>query len=600
MLPQILRKSGIDSYVFLRPGPRELELPRQYFWWESPDGSRVLAYRIPHEYCAPRGDIDEHVEKALAALPADGPALMVFYGVGNHGGGPTKANIESIQRLNDATNGVRGSRSARRARSSTPSSNRTTSPCTRASCSTTPSAATRRTPASSAGTGAPRTCSSARRSGRRSPTCSAVRRTRWRSSARPGSSCSSTSSTTRSRARRSSRRTRTAATSTGTRRRSPRTAFNRAVQTISRRIDIAQEPELRPVVVFNPHPWRLRADVELEYTWLPAGGVRMTDDDGDAVPGAGDPAAHDDEQLARQPRLPRRRAAARLPRLPRSTPARTRARAAREPTRPSRTSTALELDRATGWLARLVDKATGVDLAAGSGRTRWSSTTRPTRGATACSRTTVAGEFECTRRAARRARAGARDDPSREPLRRLDAASRTWCSAQARFVEVRATLDWRERLKLLKLRVPTTVQTDRATFEVPYGHLERPADGDEQPAQAWVDVSADARARGAERLEVRARRAGRRHRDHRRAQPGLRVAPPTRARRPDGRYEYLDQGRQDFVYRLVPHAGDWRDAGVVRIAAELNQPPFALIESYHPGELPRAVRSSATAAATWS
>ena len=55
-IPQILRKSGMDSYVFLRPGPHEnATLPAPLFWWEAPDGSRVLAYRIPHEYCAPHG-----------------------------------------------------------------------------------------------------------------------------------------------------------------------------------------------------------------------------------------------------------------------------------------------------------------------------------------------------------------------------------------------------------------------------------------------------------------------------------------------------------------------------------------------------------------
>jgi alpha-mannosidase len=39
--------------------------------------------------------------------------------------------------------------------------------------------------------------------------------------------------------------------------------------------------------------------------------------------------------------------------------------------------------------------------------------------------------------------------------------------------------------------------------------------------------------------------------------------------------------------RLVPHAGDWRVADVVRRAAELNQPPFALIETFHDGPLPQ-------------
>jgi alpha-mannosidase len=49
----------------------------------------------------------------------------------------------------------------------------------------------------------------------------------------------------------------------------------------------------------------------------------------------------------------------------------------------------------------------------------------------------------------------------------------------------------------------------------------------------------------------------------------------------------MDQGRQDFRVRLVPHAGDWRAAETVRRAAELNQPPFALLESYHGGDLPQ-------------
>jgi alpha-mannosidase len=55
---------------------------------------------------------------------------------------------------------------------------------------------------------------------------------------------------------------------------------------------------------------------------------------------------------------------------------------------------------------------------------------------------------------------------------------------------------------------------------------------------------------------------------------------------PGGRFEYMDQGRQRFRVRLVPHGGDWRAAGVVRLAAELNQPAFALLESFRDGPLP--------------
>ena len=49
-LPQILAKCGFDVYVFMRPGPHEKELPSQAFWWQGPDGSRVLAFRIAASY----------------------------------------------------------------------------------------------------------------------------------------------------------------------------------------------------------------------------------------------------------------------------------------------------------------------------------------------------------------------------------------------------------------------------------------------------------------------------------------------------------------------------------------------------------------------
>jgi alpha-mannosidase len=49
----------------------------------------------------------------------------------------------------------------------------------------------------------------------------------------------------------------------------------------------------------------------------------------------------------------------------------------------------------------------------------------------------------------------------------------------------------------------------------------------------------------------------------------------------------MDLGRQTFTVRLVPHAGDWRAADIVRRAAELNQQPFALIETFHDGPLPQ-------------
>src|SRR3954449_64446 len=99
MLPQLLSRSGMDRYVFMRPGPHEMDLPGPLFWWESPDGSRVLTMRLPHEYCSPREDLGNHLDKSIAQLPDRWSEMMVFYGVGNHGGGPTRENLDSIRRL---------------------------------------------------------------------------------------------------------------------------------------------------------------------------------------------------------------------------------------------------------------------------------------------------------------------------------------------------------------------------------------------------------------------------------------------------------------------------------------------------------------------
>jgi len=95
-LPQILAKSGLDSYVFMRPMPHEKGLPGRVFWWCSPDGTKVLTYRIPYEYCSYPGDIEKYFERLKGEFLEDTQDLALFYGVGNHGGGPTKANIESI------------------------------------------------------------------------------------------------------------------------------------------------------------------------------------------------------------------------------------------------------------------------------------------------------------------------------------------------------------------------------------------------------------------------------------------------------------------------------------------------------------------------
>ena len=99
-LPQILKKSGMDNYVFMRPMPLEKGLPGRIFWWKSMDGSKVMTYRIPYEYCSWGKDLEKYTDRLKCELEDGEDELMMFYGVGNHGGGPTKENIRSIHELN--------------------------------------------------------------------------------------------------------------------------------------------------------------------------------------------------------------------------------------------------------------------------------------------------------------------------------------------------------------------------------------------------------------------------------------------------------------------------------------------------------------------
>ena len=103
-LPKILRMSGMDRYVYMRPGIHERSYPAWTFRWQSPEGDEVTTFRIPYEYCTWPDQIAAHADRCANEI-SDDNGMMCFYGVGNHGGGPTKKNIESIHEM-DGRNGV--------------------------------------------------------------------------------------------------------------------------------------------------------------------------------------------------------------------------------------------------------------------------------------------------------------------------------------------------------------------------------------------------------------------------------------------------------------------------------------------------------------
>lgn len=97
-LPMLLRHTGSDSYVFMRPQAHEMILPGALFDWAAPDGSVVRAFHIQIAYLtAPRSlPLPEKIDRHLAMSASAGHDFMCFYGVGNHGGGPTREALSVI------------------------------------------------------------------------------------------------------------------------------------------------------------------------------------------------------------------------------------------------------------------------------------------------------------------------------------------------------------------------------------------------------------------------------------------------------------------------------------------------------------------------
>jgi len=102
-IPQILKKSGIDYYVFCRPDEHEKKLP-QIFWWEGPDGSKVLASRPPVHYTYDISKIKDKINYCSENFFEGVNDVVCFFGVGNHGGGPTKESIRIIKKLQEKKN----------------------------------------------------------------------------------------------------------------------------------------------------------------------------------------------------------------------------------------------------------------------------------------------------------------------------------------------------------------------------------------------------------------------------------------------------------------------------------------------------------------
>jgi len=143
-------------------------------------------------------------------------------------------------------------------------------------------------------------------------------------------------------------------------------------------------------------------------------------------------------------------------------------------------------------------------------------------------------------------------------------------------------IDWHEDHILLKASFPLAATSDKATYEIPYGSIERPTTRRnswdkaqfEVPALRWADLG-DGQHGFSLINNTKYGYDG--------AGNVLRLSLLRSPTWPD---PVADRGHQHFTFALYPHAGDWRQALTVRHGYEYNYPLKAMQVEAHTGTLP--------------
>jgi alpha-mannosidase len=140
--------------------------------------------------------------------------------------------------------------------------------------------------------------------------------------------------------------------------------------------------------------------------------------------------------------------------------------------------------------------------------------------------------------------------------------------AGSRVLRFECEVDWHEDHKLLKVAFPVSVHSPRATYEIQFGHVERSTHTNTSWDQARFEV------------------CGHRWADLGEAGYGVALLNDCKygydihgsvmrlslLRAPTHPDPTADRGRHQFTYALMPHWGDFREAGVIAAAEDLNAP----------------------------
>lgn len=603
MLPQILKKSGMDYYVFMRPSPEEKPgLPGRLFRWESPDGSSVLTYQIPYSYNSSFGqDLKEKIERTAGELSVELPFLMCFYGVGNHGGGPTKENLQIIQeaavRAAANSNKVQVTFSDPEQYFAAVESAKLDIPVVKedlqhhaSGCYAAHSEIKRNNrKAEHALASAEKLAVTARELvGFSYPQAELTRA--WKG-VLFNHFHDILAGTCIREAYMSARNLHGQALQTADE------VGNLALQAIAAQIEL--QGEGTPIVIWNPHSYRRVGPIQLEVQWQ-AKHMTLEDASGHEIP-------YQETATSSLTATGWRRGISFIADVPPvgytvywlyPRPSQARPEHGVRVTENSLSNEYLkvEFDPDTGYIREMVMAVDGWKVFCGPAAVpvvlddpsdTWS-------------HNIFRYDDEVGRFANARIEVVERG-PVRGTLRVISSFSQSSIIQEftlytgLSYMDVKTTVDWHEQHKVLKLEFPVNVSQPLPTYEIQFGAISRPANGEEEPGLQWFDVS-DGNATATSGHGLSILNDGKYSYDVRGSAMRLTVLRSPvyahhipRETEPGAYYHYIDQGRQEFTYRLVPHRGGWQQSQSPRLGHELNVPFTAVVESNHPGTLPRSL-----------
>jgi alpha-mannosidase len=594
-LPQILAKSGMENYVFMRPMPLEKGLPGRIFWWKSEDGSKVLSYRIPYEYCSSGKDLEYHANRMNYELRDGEDEMMMFYGVGNHGGGPTKENIKSIRELNE----------------------RADMPVCEMSSTENFFQSARKSgkefpvvygDLQHHASGCYSVHSGIKRGNRKAETL-LVNAEKWSSISNvvekqpypsdfelawkdvmfnqfhdilAGTSIPSAYDD--------------ASYLYGEAMAIGQRNLNYAIQALSWDIDIELDVTMKPIVVFNSHSWSGKMAIDLEVRGLSNDNFRLTDEQGNVIPAQriqSEATVNGQSRLLFVADLPsmgykvfklylKTEEAQVLPHVPITE------------TTVENDRYRLEFNTENGCIKSFYDKKCDLEILRREGARLAVIEDK--------SDTWSHNIFKFDKEIASMEVVSVKileDGPVRSTMRVKSKYNDSYVIQDFRvykeldYIEVKMNVDWREPQTMLKLKFPVNFNFRKPTYEIPYGYIEKSANGEEEPGQTWIDFSGEHFKNGklyglgiandskysysfdVDEMSITIlKNSVYAHHD-------------PKVLDPEEEYIYVDNGIQELTYALLPHEGGWKDSDIIRRAMEINQKPITVIETFHQGSQPQ-------------